>query len=632
MQRHWIFLVLSMGLFATLAGVLLASSAPTSRAQTDPFIIVPYQYLTGNTEVPVRQDPVLAETPAEIEYLNNVFLPLVRIDPEDPTIIRSAVAGSWDISEDGLEYTFTLNTDVVWVSYDSASGVVLTHRPVHAYDVIYSMYRVCDSRENSVYAVELFGPIIKGCEQSLNGRNPAELLGVQFVNASTVKFILNEPNAAFLHIAASFALTPLPTESVDSNDIAWGPGTVFWSNGPFVPTEYGWLRNAALPERLGGFSNIDLVTFPDAPTPPADTQTIERPTTGLVWINLDTDRAPLDNVHVRRALSASIDRAAALGDGFVPLLHMAPLTVGGGLADDTIGTGFDLDFAREQMRLAGYPNCDGMPPIVYTDIPAAIISQWQALGCNADQLIAWTADSGATPQMVYTVTPYATYSDADYYISLLGCDDSTAGSRCGGTSILVDRARNQESTMRRYLEYPSIMRVLFGPAGTMPAIPLARPLQTVTLAAWLEGPHATNGAATAVRYDYFFVAPETAPATVYGDGTLIYTGTATGRTSRGPASPTFRRDPTPVLPPFDRTIADQCYLQSLYSYLNVRSSPYGGSPIIRVLDFGEVVRGIAYYTIPNSFRYQWQIEGGGWVRDNLVAESQGCFEILPFNR
>lgn len=631
MQRHWIFLVLSMGLFVTLAGSLLVSSAPSSKAQSDAFIIVPHHYLTGSTTLPVRQDPVLAESPAEVEYLTNVFLPLVRIDPEDPTTLLPALASSWLASPDGLEYTFNLNTNIVWVSYDPASGVILTHRPIHANDVVYSMYRVCDSRENSTYAVEVIAPVIKGCEQSLSGRNPADVLGVYFQSTSSVKFVLNEPNAAFPYLAALFTLMPLPTESVDSNDVAWGPGTVFWSNGPFVPTEYGWLRNAALPDAISGFSNIDLVTFSDAPTPPDNTETILRPSTGMAWINLDTNRAPLNNVNVRRALSAGIDRAA-LGEGFAPMHHMAPITVGGGIPDDAVGVGYDVAYAREQLRLAGYPNCEGMPPIVHIDIPPTIISGWQALGCSDDQFVEWTAGSASAPQMVYTLTPYATYTDVDFYINLLGCDTSASEPRCGGVNILNDRARLQQSEIRRYVEYPAMMNVLFGANGYVPAIPLARPIVSVTIAAWLDGPSATNGAATAPRYDYFFVAPETAPSSVYGDGTLIYTGTATGRTTARLATPTFRRDPTPVLPPFDRTVDTDCYLQSLFSYLNVRSSPYGGSPIIRVLGFGDIVRGIAYYTIPNSFRYQWQIEGGGWVRDNLVAETQGCFELLPFNR
>lgn len=629
MQRHWLFVILSVGFFATMLGAMLAASTIPSAAQED-FIIVSYSDVTGSTDIPTRQDPALAETSAEFTYLANVLMTLVRVDPEDPSRILPGLAATWEISDDQLEYTFSLDTSIAWVSYDPESGVVLTHRNLHALDVVYSMYRVCDSRTNSRFAVEVLGPVIKGCEQSLAGRNPEDVLGVALINNATVRFTLTQPNASFLYLLTSYTTAPIPPESVDSQDVAWGPGTVFWSNGPFIPTPLGWLRNPNYPESKGGFSNIDLVTFPTSPSAPTEVQSIERPTTGLVSIRLDTSRAPLNNVHVRRALYASLDRAAIVEDGFVPINHIAPLPLSGGLADDAVGVGYDLAFARDELQAAGYPNCDGMPPIVHTDIPAAIIDQWLALGCSADQFVGWTDGSTAPPHMAYTVTAQADFNDVESYISLIACEPLRQRP-CSGADILINRARAATSDRQRASLIAPIMNLLFGPTGDVPIIPIARPIDTVTVAAWLEGPIATNGAASPVRLDYFYVAPERAPATVYGDGSLIFTGSAQGRISRGPATPSFLRYPTPVLPPFDRTIADTCYLQSLYSYLNIRSSPYSG-PVIRILDYGEIVQGIAYYTIPNSFRYWWQLEGGGWVRDNWVAETQGCFDVLPFNR
>lgn len=627
MRRHWLIISLTCGFFLTLIGAMLSASAAPSTAQADPFIIVEHHWLSGNDFIPLRQDPALAETPAEFEYLANVFMPLRRVNPENPSESLPGVLDIYSVSDDGLVYNFNVNTDIQWVSYDAVSGVVVTNRSVSGFDVFYSLVRVCDSPNNSALAVDIVGPTIDGCELGIAGRNPARVLDIQ-PRSNSIQITLSEPNSGFLQMLTLPTLTPIPTESVDANDVAWGPGTVFWTSGPFIPTEFGWLRNPTLPTDVSGFSNIDLVLLSENRATPPDPIAIDRPSTGMIWLDIDLQSVPLNNVHVRRALSAAIDRDAIFTDGFVPMTHIAPSPLFGGLIDDEIGVGFDLNYAREELAFAGYPNCTGMPSIRYAGVPAEIIDAWLALGCSSDQFIEWTPSVSAAPELFYTAFDSAAYNDVDYYLQLLRCDDNNPLQRaCTVADILIERGRATNLQFRRSNGIPAIMDTFFGPSGEMPVIPLARRLDTITVPSWLEGPFNTNGVSTGVRYDNYFAAPETAPDTIYGDGSAIYTGTVQGRRF-GNATPLVVRDPTPVLPPFDRD-APTCQLQALYR-VNVRTSPYGG-PVIRQLEFGEIVNGIALYSYPNTFRYFWQIEGGGWVRDNLVAESQPCFD-LPFNQ
>ena len=68
-------------------------------------------------------DPQLGEDVTSITFIENLFVQLTNVDLETTEIVPEA-ATSWEISDDGLTYTFHIRNDIPWVKYDGAGNVV----------------------------------------------------------------------------------------------------------------------------------------------------------------------------------------------------------------------------------------------------------------------------------------------------------------------------------------------------------------------------------------------------------------------------------------------------------------------------------------------------------------------------
>ena len=76
-------------------------------------------------------DPALAYDSASIQVLANVYDTLLSADPTDPAVMQPALATAWNVSPDGLTYTFTIRRGVAF-----HDGALLTPT-----DVAYSLQR-----------------------------------------------------------------------------------------------------------------------------------------------------------------------------------------------------------------------------------------------------------------------------------------------------------------------------------------------------------------------------------------------------------------------------------------------------------------------------------------------------------
>ena len=66
-------------------------------------------------------DPQIAEDVTSINYIENLFVALTNYDLDTTEIVPEA-ATSWEISEDGLVYTFNIRTDIPWVKHNPVTG------------------------------------------------------------------------------------------------------------------------------------------------------------------------------------------------------------------------------------------------------------------------------------------------------------------------------------------------------------------------------------------------------------------------------------------------------------------------------------------------------------------------------
>lgn len=93
-------------------------------------------------------DPAFAKNLANIWAVNQLYNGLVQID--DGLNVKPSIAKSWEISEDGLTYTFHLRNDVRFHShqlFDESKGPIVT-----AHDVEYSLNRIIDEKVASTGA------------------------------------------------------------------------------------------------------------------------------------------------------------------------------------------------------------------------------------------------------------------------------------------------------------------------------------------------------------------------------------------------------------------------------------------------------------------------------------------------
>ncbi|UCC75295.1 MAG: hypothetical protein JSW37_07135, partial [Anaerolineales bacterium] len=106
--------------------------------------------LNHGTEPPTL-DPSLTTDTTSVLCTYNFFMGLTNLSKEDMTP-EPWLATKWDVSDDGLVYTFDLRKDVKWVQWDPAAQKANEKRPVVAGDIEYGIKRVCNPETASDYA------------------------------------------------------------------------------------------------------------------------------------------------------------------------------------------------------------------------------------------------------------------------------------------------------------------------------------------------------------------------------------------------------------------------------------------------------------------------------------------------
>lgn len=178
----------------------------------------------------------------------NIFEPLVRYHPETADIIP-AIAQSWDVSEDGLEYTFYLRDDVKFHN----------GRRVQAEDVKYTYERIMDPMEAALATRFLAG--VKGVDDFQDGEVD-EITGIEVLDEHTLKITLSELDVTFLNNLGVQRLGIVPKEEVERLGDDFGNNPV--GAGPFKVVE--WIRGdrvevEAFEDYYQGRPYLDRVIF-----------------------------------------------------------------------------------------------------------------------------------------------------------------------------------------------------------------------------------------------------------------------------------------------------------------------------------------------------------------------------------
>jgi dipeptide transport system substrate-binding protein len=260
---------------------------------------------------------------------------LVEFTP-GTTEIAPALAESWDVSDDGLEYTFHLREGVKFHTTENFTPT----RDFNADDVIYSFERQWKPDHP-------FHAIGGATYEYFNSMGLQELLSsIEKVDDHTVKFVLKEPEAPFIaNMGMDFA-SILSAEYADQMAAAGTPEQVDLQpvgTGPFQLQAYqkdAIIRYQAHPDYWDGKAPIDTLVFaitPDAsvrwqklqagechvmPYPnPADLEAMQQHPDITVlqqeglnvgYLGFNTEKPPFDDAKVRQALNMATNKQAII--------------------------------------------------------------------------------------------------------------------------------------------------------------------------------------------------------------------------------------------------------------------------------------------------------------------------------
>ena len=307
---------------------------------------------------PSTLDPQYAsETGAKI-IINNVFEGLVRLDAGGKII--PGIAEKWEISEDGLTYTFKLKSGTEWYcpsSFKTQYGEEFYNKyvdeKVRAADFVYACRRTVDPAIQSPGAARMM--VIEGAADIYAGNAKPESLGVTAQDDTTLIFRLTERCEDFLSRLTESEFMPCNEEFFKAMKGRYGlTKNSLLCNGPFYlsfwnPEKDGQVtikRNkyyagsqtvqpisVQLPfdsdsesifKKLanGSLSAALLNPMSDIPEGVAVSKEIHDTVVGLAFNCSDP---VLSNANIRKALCSSVDLSLFKGsgsftepDGFIP--------------------------------------------------------------------------------------------------------------------------------------------------------------------------------------------------------------------------------------------------------------------------------------------------------------------------
>ena len=273
------------------------------------------------------------KTSKDYEVPFNIFDRLVdvEVDADGNSKIVPSLAENWDISDDGLEYTFHLRQGVKFHNGNDFT----------AEDVAYTFHRML-TVEGGVNTE--FIDQIKGANELLAGETDT-LEGVEVVDDYTIKVTLKEPFAGFLASISSPGVSIYDSEATEAAGDQFGMDpAVTVGTGPFEFSSWSFnnqlvlTRNEDYWKGASKLPGVVIKIIPDTETQSmmfengeldildldyaADSvdrftetypdQIVQGPRVGIVYFTMNFNKEPFQDVRVRKAVQMSIDRQAIL--------------------------------------------------------------------------------------------------------------------------------------------------------------------------------------------------------------------------------------------------------------------------------------------------------------------------------
>lgn len=351
---------------------------------------------------PETLDPALNSAIDGANTIITIFEPLLLINENNEVI--GGQAESWETSEDGMTWTFTMRDGLKW-----SDGTDL-----NAKDFEYSFKRMANPDTAAPYAETCLG-MIDGFDAAQAG-DPDALNVKASDDGKTLTIVLSYPCSYFDKMAAFATMSPVQQATVEANGDSWCTSAdTFVSNGPYMITDWTPSERIVLtknPNYVGGWDSSKIVTdtitlllLEDSSASYAaynsgeavlvkDVPTDEIPSLtkaedggdfyvdtilGTYYVSLNLQRDAFKDAKVRKALSLAIDRDYVANTIMQGTYSAADSIVGPGIVDESgyfhdngnapyISADYEANLAEAKKLLeeAGYPNGEGYPTIEYS--------------------------------------------------------------------------------------------------------------------------------------------------------------------------------------------------------------------------------------------------------------------------
>jgi len=428
-----------------------------------------------NGAEPELLDPAKTTAQATSRVMYALFEGLTAFGPSAKP--EPGVAERWDVSSDGLKYTFHLRHNARWSNGD----------PVVAGDFAYSWLRTLAPEMASEYVSQLY--YVKNAQGFNEGKvtDPAKV-GIETPDDYTLVVTLENPTPYFLDLCAFATLLPVHRATVERHPDWSSKAQHFVGNGPFTLREWRLLDRVRVTKNPNywnaakvAMNSIDILPSSKPETafnlystgvadlmmdkglvPSALMGELRKrpdfhagPFLGNYFIRYNTLNPAFKDVRVRLAFSMVFDKKLITEKitraGETPAYSFTPPGTGNGY-EPPPGLEYNVARAQELMADAGYPGGRGFPLVSYLykgdsgldrDIAVELQGMLKRdLGVTMElQGKEWTVYLEAQSKMTYDLCRsswVADYNDPNTFLNMFVTNDGN--NRTGFSNPKYDQA------------------------------------------------------------------------------------------------------------------------------------------------------------------------------------------------
>lgn len=496
------------------------SATPTTTSATPSALYGGNLIMTLGTHDPTTLDPALVGDSTSAFIVFQLFSGLVRLDNE--LEVQPDLAETWEISDDGRTYTFTLRNDARF-----ADGT-----PITSEDVRYSLERASNPDLAPSLPVQTYLSDVVGMREKLSGEAD-HISGLRIIDEHTLSLTIDKPRSYFLS-----KLVHPTTYIVDQRTVEKGGSR--WTeqpngSGPFQIEQWQHDQQLVIKRNVNyhhDVARLDRVTFlmgvlasnamvqyeqgkiditrvssftlarVQDPDNPLSEELVETPQLSLSYIGMNVEAPPFDDKNIRQACVLLIDRLrlaeVTLNGSVAPARGILPPGMPG-YNPDLAEPSVDIERAKQLISESKYGSIEGLPPVVaygggWTTIFHDVAEEELALPVELRDFEQFGDYIGLLQQKeipMYSISWLADYPDPENFLDVLfrsGSLENYSNYTNPQVDALLDEAATETDEQKRWDLYQEAEHIILDDA---PIIPLYHDVEYILVKPYVKGLHMT---------------------------------------------------------------------------------------------------------------------------------------------